>query len=130
MNLNHVNLGVSDVLATVDLLETYFGLHRLDWVPVNPKMAFLSDDGGGLLSLFKVADVTYPKTFHIGFMRPTVDEVVQIHDRLAAGGFGPEAPREEHGRFTFYFQAPGGFTIEVNSLLAGPPADRRPAATA
>ena len=120
MNLNHVNLGVSDVPATVALLEAHFGLRRLDWVPVNPKMAFLSDDAGALLSLFKVADVTYPKTFHIGFMQPTPAEVTRVHEALADGGFAPEVPREEHGRFTFYFRAPGGFTIEVSSLLAGP----------
>ena len=120
LNLNHLNLGVSDVLSTVDLLETYFGLRRLEWVAANPKMAFLADDAGALLSLFKVADATYPKTFHIGFMRPTAAEVTQVHDRLAAGGFDPEPPREEHGRFTFYFRAPGGFTVEVNSLLNGP----------
>ena len=117
MNLNHINLGVTDVPATVSLLQTYFGLQPVAGFPANPKMAFMTDDAGALLSLFKVGDVTYPKIFHIGFMRPTVDEVRAIHARLAAGGFDPEVPREEHGRFTFYFKAPGGFTVEVNSFL-------------
>ena len=28
----------------------------------------------------------------------------------------PKSPRDEHGRYTFYFKAPGGFTVEVNAF--------------
>ena len=116
MTLNHINLGVTDVPATVALFETYFGLRGPAHFPANDRMAFLNDEAGMLLSLFKVNDVGYPKIFHVGFMRPTTAEVDEIHGRLAAGGFAPGKPRVEHGRYTFYFQAPGGFTVEVNSF--------------
>jgi lactoylglutathione lyase len=117
MILNHINLGVSEIPATVAMFESHFGLRRGAGMPLTARMAFLTDDAGALVSLFKVDDASYPKTFHIGFTRPTVQEVTDIHQRLAAAGFEPEAPREEHGRFTFYFRAPGGFTVEVNSFL-------------
>ncbi len=116
MILNHINLGVSDVPATVAMFETYFGLRPVPGFPAQDRMAFVTDEAGTLVSLFKVTDVTYPKIFHIGFMRPTAREVDEIHARLAAGGFDPGRPRSEHGRYTFYFQAPGGFTVEVNSF--------------
>jgi hypothetical protein len=67
--------------------------------------------------LFKVNDAKYPKLFHLGFMRESVEEVAHLHQQLTAGGFEPEEAREEQGRFTFYFRAPGEFTVEVNCLL-------------
>ena len=66
--------------------------------------------------MFRVKDATYPKTFHIGFIQDETAKVDAMHQRLTEGGFEPEAPREEFGRYTFYFQAPGGFTIEVNAF--------------
>lgn len=116
MKLNHINLGVTEIAPTVAMFETYFGLTPMG-LPVNDKMAFLTDDAGAVLSLFRVKDATYPKIFHIGFIQETTDEVRAIHARLAEGGFEPEEPREEHGRFTFYFKAPGGFTVEVNAFV-------------
>jgi catechol 2,3-dioxygenase-like lactoylglutathione lyase family enzyme len=115
MILNHINLGVTDVPATVAMFETYFGLRRADGLPFGSKMAFLHDDSDALISVFKASDVAYPQVFHIGFMQPSREEVLRIHASLQSGGFHPEEPREEHGRFTFYFQAPGGFTVEVNT---------------
>lgn len=118
MHLNHINLGVTDVPATVAMFETYFGLAPIPGFPASPKMAFMNDEHGMLLSLFKVNDAAYPKIFHIGFMQPTREAVMAIHTLLAAGGFEPQTPREEHGRFTFYLDAPGGFMVEVNTMLA------------
>jgi lactoylglutathione lyase len=117
MQLNHINLGVTDVPATVAMFETYFGLRPVADFPANDKMAFLRDDTDAVISLFRVKDATYPKIFHVGFIQDDVAKVKAIHERLSADGFAPEAPREEHGRYTFYFQAPGGFTVEVNAFL-------------
>ena len=116
MDLNHVNLPVIDVPATVAMFETHFGFRRAGGTPVSPKMAFLTDDSGLFLSLFQVPGTTYPKMFHIGFIRPSVAEVLAIREQLSAAGFAPEEAREEHGRFTFYFTSPGGFVVEVNSF--------------
>jgi catechol 2,3-dioxygenase-like lactoylglutathione lyase family enzyme len=119
MTLNHMGLGVTEVPATVAMFETYFGFRRAEGSPVSDKMGFLRDDAGALITIFKVPDATYPKIFHIGFMRDSVDEVHAMHARLTADGFNPQHVREEHGRTTFYFMAPGGFMVEFNSLNAG-----------
>jgi catechol 2,3-dioxygenase-like lactoylglutathione lyase family enzyme len=117
MTLNHINLGVTAIEPAVEMFETIFGLQQAEGMPFNSKMAFLIDDKGALLSLFKVNDVTYPKIFHIGFMQPNAEAVLSIREKLLAGGYEPEEAREDHGRFTFYFKAPGGFLVEVNTLL-------------
>lgn len=117
MQLNHINLGVTDVPATVAMFETYFGLRPVTDFPANDRMAFLQDDTNALISLFRVKDATYPKVFHVGFIQDDVAKVDAIHGRLAVDGFAPGEPREEHGRYTFYFEAPGGFTVEVNAFL-------------
>ena len=114
MKLNHINLEVVDVMATVSLLETYFGFRRTRLV--TQEMAFLRDGDGALISLFKNEAVVYPQMFHIGFTRETVEEVDELHRRLVEGGFHPEDPREDHGRWTFYFATPGGFTLEVQKF--------------
>lgn len=55
----------------------------------------------------------YPSSFHIGFIQPNRDRVNEINARLAADGHQVPAPSIQHGSWTFYFTAPGGFTIEV-----------------
>ncbi len=126
MKLNHMGLGITDVLATAAMFETYFGLNRAPG-PYTDKMAFLTDENGSLITLFKSDDVVYPKIFHVGFMMEAVDRVYDIHQRLTADGFQPQHVREEHGRMTFYFNAPGGFVVEVNALLPKAPAGLRSA---
>jgi hypothetical protein len=41
--------------------------------------------------------------------------VNEINKILKDDGFDVEAPRNFHGSWTFYFVAPGGFTIEILS---------------
>ena len=117
MNLNHINLGITEIAPTVAMFESCFGLQQVPQMPTNDKMAFLTDDRGTLVSLFKVKDTTYPKIFHIGFMQETAPQVHAMHGKLAAAGFEPDDPREDHGRLTFYVMAPGGFMIEVSAFL-------------
>jgi lactoylglutathione lyase len=50
-------------------------------------------------------------------MQDTVEQVHTLHERLSVDGFNPEAMREEFGRETFYFKAPGGITVEVNAFI-------------
>ena len=57
--------------------------------------------------------VRYPSSFHIGFIQPTRESVNEINARLAADGYQVPPPSIQHGSWTFYFTAPGGFTIEV-----------------
>jgi catechol 2,3-dioxygenase-like lactoylglutathione lyase family enzyme len=80
-------------------------------------MGFLTDDGAVIsLTSMKVAketEVTYPASFHIGFIQESEARVNEINRRLRDDGFDIAPPARLHGSWTFYFRAPGGFTIEV-----------------
>lgn len=56
--------------------------------------------------------VSYPATFHIGFGQASEEQVNELNERLRADGFAVEPPARHHA-WTFYVQAPGGFTVEV-----------------
>jgi len=117
MKLNHLNLTVTDVPETHAFLEKYFGLKSMG---CNKNMGFLSDDDGAVISLtnMKIAketEVRYPASFHIGFIQESEERVNEINRRLQEDGFDVPQPERMHGSWTFYFRAPGGFTIEVLS---------------
>ena len=117
MNLNHLNLTVTDVNAARSFLSDYFGMKEMGG---NNNLAFLTDDNGMILTLthMKVGgetEVRYPATFHIGFAQPSREAVDAIHARLKADGYDVPEPSSKHGSWTFYFLAPGGFTVEVLS---------------
>ncbi len=68
MKLNHLNLTVTDVLATSQFLKKYFGLQNMAGAADDDKFNFLFDDNGMVISLLKIAKpgaVTYPPTFHM-----------------------------------------------------------------
>ena len=65
------------------------------------------------MKLGKETEVKYPATFHIGFMQPSQQKVDEINGQLQADGYNVPPPSRQHGSWTFYFLAPGGFTIEV-----------------
>jgi catechol-2,3-dioxygenase len=116
MKLNHLNLSVTDPVETQKFLAKYFGLKPMG--KANNQISFLSDDNGIVLSLTNVqlggeSDVKYPATFHIGFIQESEERVDRINAELRAGGFDVPPPSRQHGSWTFYFLAPGGFTIEV-----------------
>lgn len=118
MKLNHINLGVTDVSQAVDIFQRFFGLQPAgSGMPINGQMAFLRDDAGALLSMFRVKDPSYPKVFHIGFLQDTPEQVREIHRTLTDAGFEIPPPAENHGRLTFYFNAPFGVVIEVESFF-------------
>jgi lactoylglutathione lyase len=112
VKLNHVNLTVDDVQAARAFLETYFGLRTL--AERGRNFATLMDDDGFVLTLVGGgrSAVRYPKTFHIGFMQASDEDVDALNERLRADGFEVEPPSHQHG-YTFYMEAPGGFTVEV-----------------
>ena len=115
MKLNHLNLTVTDVPATQQFLEKYFGMRATGG---NNNIALLSDDNGMVLTLTSMkvgreSEVKYPATFHIGFIQESEEQVTQINERLRSDGYAVGKPSRLHGSWTFYFKAPGGFTIEV-----------------
>lgn len=117
MKLNHLHLTVDDVPATRRFLERYFGLRPLGEGHKNFDM-LLDDDDGFVLTLIGVGrsnSVSYPKTFHVGFVRPSDADVDQINRSLKEDGFDVEAPSPQRGAWAFSFQAPGNFKIVVRS---------------
>lgn len=118
MKLNHLNLTVSDVQGAGDFLTRYFGLHALPGAPSTDHMAFLSDEGGMVLSLMNLGqdrEVSYPGMFHIGFIQESRKQVDALNERLKTAGFSVKQAREYHGSYTFYLKAPGGFSVEILS---------------
>lgn len=115
MKLNHLNLTVSDVPATHRFLEKYFGLRGFQGMEPREAMSFMSDDDGMLLALFRSngTELKYPAGFHVGFIQDTEEQVNQINQRLRDDGYQVPKPARLHGSWTFYFQAPGGFLVEV-----------------
>jgi lactoylglutathione lyase len=53
------------------------------------------------------------RDFHIGFVQESEEQVNEINRRLRDDGYAVPEPARLHGSWTFYFQAPGGFTVEV-----------------
>jgi catechol-2,3-dioxygenase len=116
MKLNHLNLAVDDVPVARQFLEQAFDLRPVGEGHKN--FQILLDDDGFVLTLMGVGrdnTVSYPKTFHIGFIQPSDADVDAIHQRLKDYGFDVEAPSDQHGAWSFSFQAPGGFTIVIRS---------------
>jgi catechol 2,3-dioxygenase-like lactoylglutathione lyase family enzyme len=116
MKLNHLNLTVDDVPEARRFLATYFGLRPYDESRGAKGFDVLFDDDDLVLTLIRGrrnVEVSYPETFHIGFIRPTEEDVDAVNRRLVEDGYDVEAPHRAHGAWTFYFQAPGGFTVEV-----------------
>jgi lactoylglutathione lyase len=111
MTLNHLNLTVGNVLETHAFLEKYFGLRALG--KGNDNMALLSDDTGMVINILKGTEVSYPETFHIGFIQESEERVNEVYQCLKEDGFQIDPPRKFHGSWTFYFQSPGGFLVEV-----------------
>ncbi|WP_257349720.1 VOC family protein [Pseudalkalibacillus decolorationis] len=106
MKLNHLNLTVTDVNEAREFLEKYFDLQT------KHTRGDLFDDNGLVLTLMKGIQVSYPKTFHIGFLQESEERVNEINQRLKNDGFDVEPPKRAHG-WTFYVKAPGGFNVEI-----------------
>lgn len=116
VKLNHLTLTVSDALATRDFLIKYFGLRPIQETGDNSAMSFLFDDNDMVLTLIRWkrdVEPEYPPNFHIGFIQESEARVDEINQRLKADGYEVPPPSRQHGSWTFYFQAPGGFTVEV-----------------
>jgi lactoylglutathione lyase len=116
MKVNHLNLTVTDPVATQQFLTKHFGLKPRGKGSRN--IALLLDDNGMVLTLMNMeigrkSEVKYPATFHIGFIQESEEQVNEINRHLKADGFDVPPPSRQHGSWTFYFDAPGGFTIEV-----------------
>ena len=121
MQPNHLNLAVPEVVKSRQFFEKYFGFRDVEGVKANNVIAVMTDDSGFILTLSnfnKATEVHYPEGFHVGFIQDSPERVNEINKLLNDDGFDVEPPRNFHGSWTFYFIAPGGFTIEILSHQA------------
>lgn len=72
----------------------------------------MRDKDGFIINLMKGKEAQYPKTFHVGFPQENEELINKMNQRLKGDGFLVEPPKHAHA-YTFYVEAPGGFTIEV-----------------
>lgn len=115
MNLNHVNLVVTDVAASRAFFEKYFGFRCIVEKGVDTFVGLAGKGGMALaLSNFDHADeVTYPHLFHVGFFIESDEAVNALFERFRADGLEVGERKNFHGAWTFYLKAPGGVTVEV-----------------
>ena len=109
MDLNYLNLTVTDVQETYRFLEKYFGMQGQGG---NNNIAFLTDENGMVLTLTSMKlggmeEVRYPPNLDIGFGQPDAEAVNAIDKRLRDDGYDVPAPgrhlksgRPSSARFT------------------------------
>ncbi|WP_183560941.1 VOC family protein [Mucilaginibacter sp. SP1R1] len=120
MKLNHINLPVTDVAASISFFEQYFNFKCIETKGDN-LLAVLQGTDGFILVLMsnsfnRKGDSTYPDAFHIGFFVDSRQQVVDLYDSLVAGGIAMEhPPGSMRGSYGFYFIAPGNILTEVAS---------------
>jgi catechol 2,3-dioxygenase-like lactoylglutathione lyase family enzyme len=113
MKLNHLDLLVRDVPATVAYFERYFGLTALT-KPTSPELAILGDGHGFVLVLQHHEEPRYPGHFHLGFLVDDAETVRALQARARADG-ADVSDVIVNGRGTLlYFQAPDGYRVEVS----------------
>jgi catechol 2,3-dioxygenase-like lactoylglutathione lyase family enzyme len=114
MKLNHLDLQVHDVPATVAWFQRYFGL-TLRTKPDSPAIAILADGHGFVLVLQRAsAGERYPEGFHLGFLLDDVESVHALHARAVEGG-ADVSDVIVNGRGTMvYFTAPEGYYVEAS----------------
>lgn len=118
MNLNHINLVVSDVTAAVELFETYFNFNCIE-IKGDNIVAILKGVNGFTLVIMKdkYGTATYPDAFHIGFMMDSELEVTETYQLLKNGSVAVgQAPSKIRDSFGFYFSY-DNIMIEVGHYL-------------
>lgn len=105
MKLNHINLVVNNVAEAIHFFETYFNFKCIEIKGDNIIAILTNEDDFTLVVMkSKSGNVTYPESFHIGFLQQNKEEVNQIYHQLkTAGMVGEQQPRKIRDSFGFYF---------------------------
>jgi catechol 2,3-dioxygenase-like lactoylglutathione lyase family enzyme len=120
MQLNHLDLAVPDVALTASFFRTAFGFMDIQ-AKGNGGMAILKGSDGFELVLTRAQRTDqplYPRTFHVGFLVSSEQDVMDAYLRLTAAGIDLHPPRMVRGRLMFYCHAPGGVLVEVSHRAA------------
>lgn len=105
MNLNHINLVVSNVAEAIQLFETYFSFKCTE-IKGDHIIAILKGKNDFTLVIMKnkSGEILYPDAFHIGFISDSEEEVLQTYRLLKNGNIAVgQEPRTIRGGFGFYF---------------------------
>jgi catechol 2,3-dioxygenase-like lactoylglutathione lyase family enzyme len=119
MRLNHLDLQVRDVPASIAYFERWFGL-ELRTNRDSAAIAVLTDGHGFVLVLQRAGEgeERYPEGFHIGFLLDDVESVRALQARARKGG-AEVSDVIVNGRGTLvYFTAPEGYRVEVSCQRA------------
>ena len=105
MKLNHINLVVQDVAGASRFFETWFGFRCIEIKGENIVAILKGDDDFTLVLMkSKEPEVSYPGAFHIGFMQPGKEQVIELHKKLqSAGLIESQEPKKIRDSFGFYF---------------------------
>ena len=115
MQLNHLDLPVSDIGAARRFFEQHFGLRCL--LQRDDGFALLVDEGGFALtcSLLPAGErLAYPGGFHVGFNLGSAQEVRAVFDRLLQADVQVLRPLESFpGALSFQCCGPDAIVVEV-----------------
>ena len=114
MKINHINLTVNDAQAARHFLEKYFGLKSMEGTADDAIFVGMSDEDGFVLTLMqRKTAVSYPDTFHIGFLKEGKERTQEIYRQLVDDGYDVKPPGFYHGD-DLYINTPFGVTVQVS----------------
>jgi catechol 2,3-dioxygenase-like lactoylglutathione lyase family enzyme len=115
MNLNHLDLPVSDIAQTLTFFERFFGFKEV--YSREDGLTVLLDEDGFALTLSPLPGgqpMKYPDGFHIGFNVDCEDDLFELHRKVLTGGIPIVKPLGDlAGAMTFHCHAPGPLLVEV-----------------
>jgi catechol 2,3-dioxygenase-like lactoylglutathione lyase family enzyme len=115
MNLNHLDLPVSDIAQTRAFFERHFGFKEV--YSREDGLTVLLDEDGFALTLSPLPEgkpVSYPDGFHVGFNVDCEDDLFEVHRTLVTAGVSIVRPLGDlAGTMTFHCHAPGSLLVEV-----------------
>ena len=116
MQLNHLDLPVSDVRSTATFFERFFGF-RLAEMKGRDELAILKGEGGFTFVLSPLRSdgpQELPAELHVGFHLESEDAVRALHARLTEAAVERVSPLDvRRGALLFYCYAPGPLLVEV-----------------
>ena len=114
MKLNHIDLQVPDVQQCAVFFERYFGF-ALRTSRTTPAIAVLDDGDGFVLVLQrKQDDERFPDGFHVGFLVPEEQTVLDFQRRAREDGLPVSDPQRNGRGLLVYCRTPFGFLVEVS----------------
>lgn len=115
MKINHINLTVTDAQAARRYLEKYFGFKSMEGTTDDAKFVGLHGEDGFVLTLMqgKAGEISYPATFHIGFLGQGLGRATEIYQQLISDGYEVKPPGHYRAN-ELYISTPFGVTIQVS----------------